>query len=370
MPTQGRRRGCPRPGTPHRRLHRTGDRPVADRPDQADVDRPDQADVDRPDQADGGRRSRHAAGRGRGRAKFGSNLLRRLHAAVELPTGFRSIQRKPVVMTRLLTVLVALVALALYPALVDAKGTPPRGVAAPPTPAPRPTTTELAGNRRPSPSSAVTEPAPPTSSAPSTTAAPPIAAAPPTTAAAPPTTVAPRSPTIAVVGDSLLMQSWQQVHGALSAGGYTPEMISKPASGLADPSFFDWGAQLRTLDAEARPDQLVVELGTNDLGQPEFYESGLTIDLVMETSRARRVVWVLPSANPLRPDRQFNMERIRSALLAAAAQGRHAERLDVVDFDRAVSAVPGAMEPDLIHVTPYGSQLLADLIRSGVDASP
>jgi hypothetical protein len=176
-------------------------------------------------------------------------------------------------------------------------------------------------------------------------------------------------PTIAVVGDSILMQSWQQVYGTLTAGGYVPKMIAKPWSGLADATFFDWAPQLRTLDEDARPDQLVVELGTNDLGHPELYESGATIDLVMATSRARRVVWVLPSADPSRPDRQPNMDRIRSALQDAASHGRHAERLDVVDFGRAVAAVPGATEADLIHVTPYGAGLLAELIRSGVDAS-
>jgi hypothetical protein len=262
-------------------------------------------------------------------------------------------------MTRLLTVLLALVALALYPALAEAKAKPPTGAAAPPTAAPTPTpTTAAAGIGRPSPSTVVTEPAPPSS------------VAPPIGAAAPPTTVPAGPPTIAVVGDSILMQAWQQVHGALSAGGYAPEMMAKPASGLADPSFFDWGAQLRTLDAESRPDQLVVELGTNDLDYPEFYETGVIVDLVMETSHARRVVWVLPSAHPSRPDRQMNMERIRSALQVAASHGRHAERLDVVDFGRAVAALPGTMEADFIHVTPYGAQLLADLIRSGVDGPP
>jgi lysophospholipase L1-like esterase len=229
-------------------------------------------------------------------------------------------------MTRLLTVLLALAALAVYPAALDeAKAMPPTAAAAP---------------------------------------------IPTTTPAVPRPTVPAGPTTIAVVGDSILMQAWQQVHGALSSGGYVPEMVAKPASGLAFTAFFDWDAELRRLDAAARPDQLVVQLGTNDLGYPGFYESGAAVGFVMRTTSARRVVWVLPSADPGRPDRQPGMERIRSALQDQAADGPYADRLDLVDFGREVAAVPGTMEADLVHVTPYGAQLLADLIRSGVDGSP
>jgi hypothetical protein len=234
-------------------------------------------------------------------------------------------------MTRILTVLLALVALAVYPAALDqAKAMPPTGAATPSTAAPIPTTTSTV---------------------------------PPPTAPAGPTT-------IAVVGDSILMQAWQQVHGALASGGYVPEMVARPASGLAFTAFFDWDAELRRLDAAVRPDQLVVQLGTNDLERPGFYESGAAVSFVMRTSSARRVVWVLPSADPARPDRQTNMERIRVALQDEASDGPYADRLDVVDFGREVASVPGAMEADLVHVTPHGAQLLADLIRSGVDGSP
>ena len=240
-------------------------------------------------------------------------------------------------MTRLLTVLLALVALAVYPAAFDAaKAAPATGAARPPARAELPTTT--------------TSPVP----AP-TTAAPPTVPAGPTT--------------VAVVGDSILMQAWQEVHGALSSGGYVPEMVARPASGLAFTAFFDWDAELRRLDAAVRPDQLVVQLGTNDLGHPGFYESGAAVRFVLRTTTARRVVWVLPSADPGRPDRQPDMERIRAALQDEATDGPFADRLDVVDFGRAVAAVPGAMEADLVHVTPHGAQLLADLIRSGVDDS-
>jgi hypothetical protein len=233
-------------------------------------------------------------------------------------------------MTRLLTVLLALVALAVYPAALDeAKAMPPAAAATPPAA---------------------------------------VAPAPTTTVAEPPPTVPAGPTTVAVVGDSLLMQAWQQVHGALSSGGYVPEMVARPASGLAFTAFFDWDAELRRLDAAVHPDQLVVELGTNDLGYPGFYESGAAVSFVMRTTGARRVVWVLPSADPGRPDRQPGMERIRAALQDQASDGRYADRLDVVDFGREVAAVPGTMEADLVHVTPYGAGLLADLIRGGVDA--
>jgi lysophospholipase L1-like esterase len=174
--------------------------------------------------------------------------------------------------------------------------------------------------------------------------------------------------TIVVIGDSILMSSWQEVHRSLAAGGrYTPAMMAKPASGLATTAWFDWDEGLRALDAEARPDQVVVELGTNDLEYPGFYESGAAVGLVMRATRARRVVWLLPSATPLRPDRQVAMGRIRAALVHAASNGPYADRLDVADFGLVVTAEPGALAPDLIHVTPYGSQLLGELVRDSVD---
>jgi hypothetical protein len=176
---------------------------------------------------------------------------------------------------------------------------------------------------------------------------------------------------VVVLGDSLLMQSWQEVYaGVTSSGTRSADMKSMPGSGLADPDFFDWSAQLRWMDAATHPDQVVVELGTNDVGHPDFYESGAAVDLIMSATHARRIVWVLPSASPLLPARLTAMRRIRAELIAAAQTGPFAQRLDVIDADAGVASHAGALLPDSIHLTPLGCGLLGGLIRDALDASP
>src|SRR4249919_1831028 len=64
---------------------------------------------------------------------------------------------------------------------------------------------------------------------------------------------------VLLVGDSLLWESTPQVTAALKTAGWDPSLTAYPATTIGD-----WAPKMAGLVGDAKPDVVVVELGTNN----------------------------------------------------------------------------------------------------------
>jgi hypothetical protein len=170
-----------------------------------------------------------------------------------------------------------------------------------------------------------------------------------------------RPATALVVGDSILHQSTEEVRAELEAAGWTAVIEAHGGAnllrGIGVPS---WPDLLARRVAEANPDVVVVELGTNGCAPCESFDTA--IDRVMEPLREiGRVYWVnVKEVGPI-PERPGPLNE---ALEDATDRW---DNLEVLDMDERFSG-----DPDLVlrrnpHLTRRGEQAFAEFV---VDALP
>lgn len=168
---------------------------------------------------------------------------------------------------------------------------------------------------------------------------------------------------VLVIGDSLLEDSEAQVRAALEADGWEP--LVDGVGGLPIEAWIP-GAQM--LVAQAEPQVVVVELGTNNCAATPCEDLDAYIDALMHelTKTAEVVYWLnvqdLPRNHPA--DEDF----VNREILDAAVRWPN---LVVVDMNTRFKDHPEWHRSDGLHFNDVGKQQLADLIREALhDVSP
>jgi lysophospholipase L1-like esterase len=157
---------------------------------------------------------------------------------------------------------------------------------------------------------------------------------------------------VLVIGDSIMLQSHDDVQSALTAAGWQPTVYAKGGTNVAY-----WIRPAATLVARLHPDVVVVELGTNDCG--DCAGVGWDVDRVMASfADAGLVAWLNVQQDapyPPQPD------AINLTLASALAWW---DNTKIVDFNRAFAGHPEwhAGTPSGVHLSPDGEHALAQLI--------
>jgi hypothetical protein len=172
---------------------------------------------------------------------------------------------------------------------------------------------------------------------------------------------------VLVIGDSIMLQSRDDVQGALSAAGWQPTVFAKGGTNVAY-----WIRPAATLVARLHPDVVVVELGTNDCG--DCAGVSWDVDGVMASlADAGLVAWLnvqQDASYPAQPD------AVNLTLASALAWWNNTK---IVDFNRTFAGHPEwhAGTPAGVHLSPAGERALAQLIvaalppaRPGASAPP
>jgi lysophospholipase L1-like esterase len=165
-------------------------------------------------------------------------------------------------------------------------------------------------------------------------------------------------PRVLLVGDSLLFMSRNTVEDALRARGWRSTVDGRPGSTITGGyTIGSWPAQLATLVKQARPNVVVVELGTNGCGSCFTIDAG--IDAVMrELGAVRTVYWVNVKDNsPIPPD----PEAINAALQRATLRYSN---LHIIDMNRRFASHPELLLPDRIHFNYVGIGVFARMIAA------
>lgn len=168
---------------------------------------------------------------------------------------------------------------------------------------------------------------------------------------------------LVVLGDSLTVESREAIAAVLpgatidAVGGRTIARSHLSDAGL------DRVAELR----QAGPTQWVVALGTNDAAyalRPDDEIRADVTDLLDAIGPDACVLWVLPYV--VDPVPQEGIDRASAAAFVIAEQvGRLACRA-VVPWGAAVTAEPGLIEADGVHLTELGRQRFAAAIADAV----
>lgn len=185
----------------------------------------------------------------------------------------------------------------------------------------------------------------------------------PAAAQAPSTATRPHALAAVVIGDSLTVQARDVLQQRLPTAVIDAEVgrtMVRP--GLTDDALSRI-PDLRDLDAA----WFVVELGTNDAtfnGYP-IDQLDDDIDSVLDAiGRDRCIAWVLPFAtNPRSPIEQANTEAFRE-LASSKVQSLACNR--VLDWGALAIAEPPVLASDGVHLSPLGTERLADLVVFGV----
>jgi hypothetical protein len=165
---------------------------------------------------------------------------------------------------------------------------------------------------------------------------------------------------------------------------FKPILYYKESSGICRWDFFDWGKQMETVMRTARPDAVVMMMGTNDT--QSVWQDGTWISYgtskwkiayqkrvsdmmdAMLKGGARRVYWV---GMPMMGEKWRNsrMALINKIIESAAAEHPGAQYIDAwalfVDADG--QFVPGLRLADGVHFTVDGQKILAKAVRSAIE---
>ena len=200
---------------------------------------------------------------------------------------------------------------------------------------------------------------------------------------------APAVKRILLVGDSLSIGLGKQLETAF-AGQASARFayLGKVSSGLANPAFFDWEAQLAAQVASHHPDVVLIMLGANDdkplpTGQGRTAAFGTKAWEGQYAKRIARLHGIARSLNPsaavylvgvpVMGDATFNasMDRVNAVLAGTAASLPDCSYIDVRDVlaDARGAYAPVAKAPsgavvklradDGVHISGAGSRLLA-----------
>jgi hypothetical protein len=178
--------------------------------------------------------------------------------------------------------------------------------------------------------------------------------------------------TVALVGDSLLGQSSDEVRPALEAGGWRVVLEHVNGSGASVGNLvnepYDWTTEVARLEQVENPEVLVIVLGTNDALAVDAAEPyGPDIDRVLAGTDAPRIYWADCSQHTAVQDRNDGCALIQGALFDA--KNRHAA-LQVLPFDAEVASDPQHSAVDSVHLSEHGQDLFASLIDRYVGRAP
>jgi hypothetical protein len=165
---------------------------------------------------------------------------------------------------------------------------------------------------------------------------------------------------------------------------FKPILYYKTSSGICRWDFFDWGRQMETVMRTARPNAVVMMMGTNDTQSvwddgtwiaygttkwKTLYEKRVS-DMMrtMLDGGARRVYWV---GMPMMAEswRNPRMKVINKIIAKAAAENPGAEYVDAwaLFVDANGDYVPGLRLADGVHFTPEGQQRLAKAVLKDIE---
>jgi lysophospholipase L1-like esterase len=169
--------------------------------------------------------------------------------------------------------------------------------------------------------------------------------------------ISPPGPVV-LVGDSIFFMASDELRSALSEDGWEATVDAYPGAGIRNGGFetVDWPARLRDLVAFARPEVVVVELGTNGCGQCEPVPSAIpdAIDANMAQLRDVEVVlWLEVATFGPGADRG----RVVNAALRDAAD--EWDNLELLPYDGWFAGRTDLIPADDVHPTPEGEQALA-----------
>lgn len=178
--------------------------------------------------------------------------------------------------------------------------------------------------------------------------------------------------TVALVGDSLLGQTADEVQPQLQAGGWRVVLEHVNGSGASignlEDQPYDWATEVARIEQVENPEVLVVVLGTNDALSVEAGEPyGPSIDRVLAGTDAPRIYWADCSQHTAVQERNDGCALIQTALFDA--KGRRPE-LDALPYDDEVASDPRHAASDSVHLSQHGQDLFADLIERFVGAAP
>jgi lysophospholipase L1-like esterase len=193
-----------------------------------------------------------------------------------------------------------------------------------------------------------------------------------------------RGPKVAIIGDSLTVQTWNQLYdalvpsyavriGAYAGEGYNPgplkkainELEKRPGTGSTAPQLPetapDQGVMVAVAEefAKSRPDIVVLELGTNDAWNRRSTADAISAMEKMAADFRPACMIGLQLAENSKAKGWSNREA-RELNLAMRDWADH-----VIDWAR-LSARPGLLAPDAVHPTPAGRQVLTDAVAEAV----
>lgn len=154
-----------------------------------------------------------------------------------------------------------------------------------------------------------------------------------------------------VIGDSLAAASEDELHDAARSRGIELVMRAEPGRSIA--------AAAPILGATTRSSQVVIALGTNDVGAAATTVEGLITD-VLAAAGGRHIWWVdvgLADAS--------RAARVNDTLERAA---RDHAALDLVRWSHRISADHDLLAPDGVHLTPAGRAAFAAMIVNALQS--
>jgi lysophospholipase L1-like esterase len=167
-----------------------------------------------------------------------------------------------------------------------------------------------------------------------------------------------RGDRVLLVGDSLLWQSIPQVKAALGAEGWDPTVTAAPGTTIGA-----WTAKMQQLIAEADPDVVVVELGTNNCVAACPHIDAVVEKLMRQVPRTIPVIWLNVQAQPTYP---AHPESVNDALGAARTRWSN---LSLVDMSARFRNHPDWHVADGLHLSAAGSGQLGALIAESLRAA-
>ena len=170
----------------------------------------------------------------------------------------------------------------------------------------------------------------------------------------------PGTPTVLLVGDSLLVQSAEQTQVALEAAGWNPVIDAHNGANLIGGynGEFAWATQMRDLVAVSNPDVVVIQLGTNGCR----CENPLAAadNLMRAVGGVDLVVWVTIRARTDSPERVSEMN---SVILSTVQRWPN---LVLLDLHGRFQGNGGWVGIDGVHFTDEGEVAFARMVTEFV----